>query len=219
MSGGKKEFTGCVGIDESVNHHSPNYPEIFVGIFSLVRKEKWKGKYGKASTNKPSLKPSMGSVIGERVMKHTLIYPEHKGGDSLSFYHSRLFTIAELINSFAPYNPSEIIVDGLLNKPLGKRKEKDANLELGELEQVIHACAEPHGYSMEGELPLIRFQQKADTMYKVVNVADKVAWRLNKYYGEHRFNLNAARKYNDTLLELKSPSHYHTLLGDLGLLS
>ena len=152
---------GYLGIDES-NHG--RYPEIFVGVYSTITKDKKKNEFSKIRRNIRSIDKEISQNGLERDYMFISIpeeYSEYLNRDQLALVAiSELIVYHDIPSNVGGTTLDMVLVDG--NRSCS---------EVDKIKEIIH----PHS-------PKINCIPKGDKFYRIVNFADLAAHALFKNY-------------------------------------
>ena len=152
---------GYLGIDES-NHG--RYPEIFVGVYSTITKDKRKSEFSKIRRKIRSIKKEISDNGLKRDYRFVSIpeeYSEYLTRDQLALVAmSELIVFHDIPSNVCGSTLDTVLIDG-----------NRACSEVDKIKEIIY----PHK-------PKINCVPKGDKLYRVVNLADLTANALFREY-------------------------------------
>ena len=166
-----------LGIDES-NHG--RYPEIFVGVYSEIKKDSRKGEFPKIRRKIKSINSELSSNGQIRDYMCVVIPVEYT--EYLTREQLGLVAISHLISFYDNIYAHETLDDVLI----------DGSKSLCEVDKIKEMIS-PHS-------PKIRCVPNGDRIFKVTNYADLVAHALFKEYNSKKQNKNIEDIFNEHLL-------------------
>ncbi len=168
--GCKIEIKGNIGIDESRNGQPW---EVYVAVFSM--KKKCMYPHSNLKKGRDSGRENVGEILKGNYFKYLILPKIEK--DIMGEYRSKLACITEFLTLYQIEEEKAIrnlLIDGEIENSF------DCDLERT-LDVLCSTFSEPEGTN--AFMPEnILVEPRADTTYKIVNQADRVAYQLKHYH-------------------------------------